>query len=72
MKIKITDKQVTGSVRLKKVDAEYPKNKLGGAVLELYQDTDGNGKFNPKKDKRIGKLTKAFTRRTGLCTAAIL
>lgn len=72
VKIKITDKQVTGSVRLKKVDAEYPKNKLGGAVLELYQDTDGNGKFNPKKDKRIGKLTKAFTRRTGLCTAAIL
>lgn len=65
VKIKITDKQVTGSVRLKKVDVDYPKNKLSGAVFELYQDTDGNGKFNPKKDKRIGKLTKAFTRRTG-------
>ena len=56
VKIKITDKQVTGSVRLKKVDVDYPKNKLSGAVFELYQDTDGNGKFNPKKDKRIGKL----------------
>ena len=49
IEIKITDKLIIGSVRLTKVDADYPANKLTGAVFELYQDTDGNQKFNPKK-----------------------
>ena len=56
VKIKITNKPITGSVRLKKVDADYPKNKLAGAVFELYRDTDGNGKFNPEKDKLVSKI----------------
>lgn len=56
IEIKITDKLIVGSVRLTKVDAHYPANKLKGAVFELYQDTDGNKKFEPKKDKLITEI----------------
>ena len=56
VKIKITNRRIAGSVRLKKVDADYPKNKLSGAVFELYRDTDGNGKFNPGKDTLAAKI----------------
>ncbi len=58
IKIKITDKQIVGSVRLKKVDAEYPSNKLAGAIFELYQDTDGNKRFDYEKDSLIAVIPK--------------
>ncbi len=56
IEIKITDKLIVGSVRLTKVDADYPANKLTGAVFELYQDTDGNKKFDSKKDTLIAEI----------------
>ncbi len=56
VEIKITDKQIIGSVRLTKVDADYPENKLTGAVFELYQDTDGNKEFNAKSDTLITEI----------------
>lgn len=56
IEIKITDKLIIGGVRLTKVDADYPANKLTGAVFELYQDTDGNQKFNPKKDALVAEI----------------
>ena len=56
IEVKIKDKLIIGSVRLTKVDADYPANKLTGAVFELYQDTDGNKKFDSKKDALIAEI----------------
>lgn len=56
IEIKITDKLIIGSVRLTKVDADYPENRLTGAVFELYQDTDGDKKFDSQKDTRIATI----------------
>ena len=39
---------VKGSVELTKVDADYPENKLTGAVFEVYSDTDSDGEFKPE------------------------
>ena len=56
IKVKVYNKQIVGSVRLTKVDADYPENKLTGAVFELYQDSDSNMKFNPEVDKVICEM----------------
>ena len=50
---------ITGSVTTTKVDAEYPDNKLTGAVFEIYVDVDGNGEFNAEIDKLVGEMTEA-------------
>lgn len=55
IEIELVNKQMEGSVRLIKVDAEYPANKLTGAVFELYQDTDGDKEFS-KKDTLLGEV----------------
>lgn len=47
---------VKGSVELTKVDADYPENKLTGAVFEVYSDTDSDGEFKPETDKLIGSM----------------
>ena len=47
---------VKGSVELTKVDADYPENKLTGAVFEVYSDTDSDGEFEPETDKLIGSM----------------
>lgn len=56
IKIEIINKAIWGSVRLTKVDAEYPENKLTGAVFELYQDTDKNKEFDSKLDTVICEI----------------
>ena len=56
IKVEIINKEILGSVRLTKVDAEYPENKLTGAVFELYQDTDKNKEFDPEQDILIGEI----------------
>ncbi|MGC4019985.1 MAG: SpaA isopeptide-forming pilin-related protein [Muricomes sp.] len=61
IEVKIINKLIKGSVRLTKVDAEYPANKLTGAVFELYQDTDGDKKFNGNKDKLFGEIPETAT-----------
>ena len=48
---------ITGSVTTTKVDAEYPDNKLTGAVFEIYVDVDGNGEFDAQIDKLVGEMT---------------
>ena len=48
---------ITGSVTTTKVDAEYPDNKLTGAVFEIYADVDGNGEFDTQIDKLVGEMT---------------
>jgi LPXTG-motif cell wall-anchored protein len=39
-----------------KVDADNPDVRLEGAVFEVYEDTNGNGKLN-RRDKFIGTMT---------------
>ena len=56
IEVKLINKQITGSVRLTKVDAEYPDNKLTGAIFELYQDTDGNKEFDAEKDVLLSEI----------------
>ena len=55
VKIEIVNKFVRGNVTLTKVDEDYPENKLTGAEFEIYEDTNGNGKFD-EGDKLIGNL----------------
>lgn len=61
IEVKLINKQIVGSVRLTKVDVEYPDNKLSGAVFELYQDTNGNKEFDVKTDKLLGKVPEIAT-----------
>lgn len=46
---------IRGSVQLIKTDADYPNNKLEGAVFELYEDSNGNKKLDDE-DVLIGTL----------------
>ncbi len=46
-----------GTAKTIKVDAEYPKNKLSGAVFEVYADNNGDKKFTDKKDTLVGEMT---------------
>ncbi|MDD3240390.1 MAG: SpaA isopeptide-forming pilin-related protein, partial [Lachnospira sp.] len=55
IEVKIVNEYVFGNIKLTKVDADYPDNKLAGATFELYKDIDGNGKLD-KNDELIGKL----------------
>lgn len=47
---------IKGNIELTKVDADYPDNKLTGAVFEVYADTNGNGEFD-KDDELCGEMT---------------
>nr|WP_297936161.1 SpaA isopeptide-forming pilin-related protein [uncultured Blautia sp.] len=55
--VKTINYQIVGSVKLTKVDKEYPENHLIGAVFELYADTDKDGEFNDEIDECLGELT---------------
>lgn len=51
----ITNEYIHGNIRLTKVDADYPDNKLTGATFEVYKDVNGDGKLDDK-DELIGNL----------------
>ena len=55
IEVELINKLIEGSVRLTKVDAEYPANKLTGAVFELYADTDKDQKLT-EKDELVGEI----------------
>ena len=55
IEVELINKLIEGSVRLTKVDAEYPANKLTGAVFELYEDTDKDQKLT-EKDELVGEI----------------
>ena len=57
IEITIENDFITGTVTTTKVDAEYPDNKLTGAVFEIYVDVDGNGEFDAQTDKLVGQMT---------------
>lgn len=51
----ITNEYIHGNIRLTKVDADYPDNKLTGATFEVYKDANGDGKLDDK-DELVGNL----------------
>ena len=44
---------IKGSVRVTKVDKEYPDSKLSGAEFSIFKDIDGNGKFDESVDTLV-------------------
>ena len=54
------NKPIKGSITLTKVDAEYPDNKLTGAIFEVYKDNNEN-EILDDGDKLIGTLAEAET-----------
>ena len=61
IEIVIENEFITGSVQTTKVDAEYPENKLTGAVFEVYVDVDRNQEFNAEIDLLVGELKETET-----------
>ena len=55
--IKAINYLIVGSIQITKYDAEYPDNKLAGAVFEVFADTDKDGAFDIEKDECLGTLT---------------
>ncbi len=60
VEIEVVNEYVHGNIKLTKVDAEYPDNKLTGATFEVYKDTNENGKID-KEDELIGNLEETET-----------
>ena len=58
--VQIVNEYVHGNIKLTKVDADYPDNKLSGAVFEVYKDKNGNGILD-KEDELVGTLTETST-----------
>ena len=56
VEIAVENKFLTGTVEVTKTDAEYPENKLTGAVFEVYVDVDGNKEFNEDIDLFVDEL----------------
>ena len=57
LSLAITNEFVSGTVRVIKLSQEDNNKKLGGAIFELYIDTDNNCVFDPNVDKLVGTLT---------------
>jgi len=60
IEVQIVNEYVHGNIKLTKVDADYPDNKLSGAVFEVYKDKNGNGILD-KEDELVGTLTETST-----------
>lgn len=60
VEIEIVNEFIRGNIALTKVDKDYPDNRLTGAEFEVFEDTNGNGKYD-NEDKSIGKLTEIET-----------
>ena len=56
IQIEVENKFIVGSVQTTKVDADYPENKLSGAVFEVYVDVDNDLKFNAEIDMLVGEM----------------
>ena len=58
VEIEIANEFVRGNITLTKVDADFPDNKLTGAIFEIYQDNNADGKLDDG-DTLIGTLTES-------------
>ena len=57
IEIRIENQIIKGIAETTKVDADYPENKLSGAVFEIYADVDNNGEFDMDIDQLVGEMT---------------
>ena len=57
--IKVVNRKVVGSVKVIKLNKADTEQRLSGAEFELYQDTDGNGSYDPNIDVSLGKLAES-------------
>lgn len=55
IEIEITNEWVRGNLTLTKYDADYPENKLTGAVFEVYRDTNNDETWDDG-DELIGTM----------------
>lgn len=56
IEITIENQIIKGTAETTKVDADFPENKLSGAVFEVYADVDNNGEFDADIDKLAGEM----------------
>ena len=56
IEITIENQIIKGIAETTKVDADFPENKLSGAVFEVYADVDNNGEFDAEIDKLAGEM----------------
>ena len=54
--IEIVNEQITGSVKLTKLDRDYPENKLTGAEFQVWADTNGD-ELLTEEDMLFGSMT---------------
>jgi uncharacterized surface anchored protein len=59
IEITIENQVIRGTAETTKVDADYPENKLSGAVFEIYADVDNNGEFDAEIDKLTGEMAES-------------
>ena len=57
IEIRIENQIIKGIAETTKVDADFPENKLSGAVFEIYADVDNNGEFDADIDQLVGEMT---------------
>lgn len=57
IEVVIENRFITGSVQTTKVDADYPDNKLSGAVFEIYVDANCDQIYTTEIDVLIGEMT---------------
>lgn len=56
IEITIENQIIKGIAETTKVDADFPENKLSGAVFEVYADVDNNGEFDADIDQLAGEM----------------
>ena len=59
IEITMENQIIRGTVETTKVDADFPENKLSGAIFEVYADVDHNGEFDPDTDKLVGEIAES-------------
>ena len=59
IEITMENQIIRGTVETTKVDADFPKNTLSGAIFEVYADVDHNGEFGPDIDKLVGEMAES-------------
>ena len=60
VEVEIENTLILGTVKLTKVDKDYPENRLTGAEFEIFRDTNGDQKLDGG-DEKLGTLTEVST-----------